>query len=72
MPTRPQNGEGSTDGEASTHAAIRSAGVLGAARGKGETGNRGRPIRSEVAASTLLMAVDRAGVGQGRMTAEAE
>jgi hypothetical protein len=55
----------------STHAAIRSAGVLGAARWKGETGNRGRPVRSEVATSTSLMAMDRAGVGQGRMTVEA-
>jgi len=32
----------------------------------------GDPSGSEVAASTPLMAVDRAGVGQGRSTAEAE
>ena len=31
----------------------------------------GDPSGSEVAASTSLMAVDRAGVGQGRMTVEA-
>ena len=31
----------------------------------------GDPSRSEVAASTSLLAVDRAGVGQGRMTVEA-
>jgi hypothetical protein len=31
----------------------------------------GDPCRPEVAASTSLMAVDRAGVGQGRMTVEA-
>ena len=55
----------------STHAVIRSAGVLGAARWKGEAGNRGRPVGSEVAASTSLLAMDRAGVGQGRMTDEA-
>ena len=31
----------------------------------------GDPFRSEVAASTSRMAVDRAGVGQGRTTVEA-
>jgi hypothetical protein len=31
----------------------------------------GDPFRSEVAASTSLMAVDRTGVGQGHMTVEA-
>jgi len=31
----------------------------------------GDPSRSKVAASTSLMAVDRAGVGQGRTTVEA-
>jgi len=31
----------------------------------------GDSFRSEVAASTSLMAVDRAGVGQGRATVEA-
>jgi hypothetical protein len=31
-------------GKQSTHAAIRSAGVMGAARRKGEAGNRGRPV----------------------------
>jgi hypothetical protein len=31
----------------------------------------GDPFRSKLAASTSLMAVDRAGVGQGRTTVEA-
>ena len=43
----------------------------GAACGKGDAGNRGRPVRSEVAASTSLSAADRAGVGQGHSTVEA-
>jgi hypothetical protein len=50
---------------------FRSAGVLDTARWKGDAGNRGRPVRSEVAASTLFVAADRAGVGQGRTTVEA-
>ena len=58
-------------GKQSTHAPVWSTGVMGTARWKGDAGNRGRPVRSEVAASTSLMAVDRAGVGQGRMTVEA-
>lgn len=54
----------------STYASVWSAGVIGTARWKGDAGNRGRPVRSEVAASTSLSAVDRAGVGQGRSTVE--
>ena len=32
-------------GKQSTHAPVRSAGVVGTARGKGKAGNRGRPAR---------------------------
>ncbi len=58
-------------GKQSTHAPVRSTGVMDTARWKGDARNRGRPARSEVAASTLLLAADRAGVGQGRTTVEA-
>ena len=72
MPTRLRNGEGRASGEAidMMHPS-RFAGVVGTARWKGDAGNRGRPVRSEVAPSTLLVAADRAGVGQGRTTVEA-
>ena len=58
-------------GKQSTRAPVWSAGVWDTARWKGDAGNRGRPVRSEVAASTPLQAVDRTGVGQGHMTVEA-
>ena len=42
------------------------------ARWKGDAQiGQGRPAPSEVATSTLLLAADRAGVGQGRPTVEA-
>jgi hypothetical protein len=67
----PTSGKAVRAGKQSTHAPVRSAGVMDAARWKGDAGNRGRPVRSEVAASTLFMAADRAGVGQGRTTVDA-
>jgi hypothetical protein len=55
----------------STRAAIRSAGVMGAARWKGEAGNRGKPVMVGGRGFDIAeMAMDRAGVGQGRITVE--
>jgi hypothetical protein len=58
-------------GKQSTYAPARSAGVVGTARWKGGSGNRGRPVGARVAASTSLRAAASAGVGQGSMTVEA-
>jgi hypothetical protein len=43
-------------GKQSTRAPVRSAGVMGTARWKGDAGNRGDPLRARVAASTSLQA----------------
>jgi hypothetical protein len=51
MPTRRENGEGCTDGEESTRAPVRSAGIMGTARLEGDPGNRGRPGAARVASS---------------------
>lgn len=72
MPTRLKDGEGSTDGEAidaRSHLIRRGNGRGTFGRVKRVIG--GDPSRSEVAASTSLLAMDRAGVGQGSMTVEA-
>jgi hypothetical protein len=45
MPTRREFGEGSTDGEESTGAPVRSAGIMGTARLEGDPGNGGDPSR---------------------------
>jgi hypothetical protein len=45
MPTRHVNGEGHAGGEASTHAPVRSTGVVGTARSEGNPGNGGDPSR---------------------------
>ena len=46
----PSLGKAARAGKQSTHAPVRSAGVMDTARWKGDAGNRGRPVRSEVAA----------------------
>jgi hypothetical protein len=66
---RERDAKAARTGKQSTYAPVWSAGVVDAARWNGDAGNRGRPVWSEV--STSLLAVDRAGVGQGRMTVDA-
>jgi hypothetical protein len=72
MPTLLPFGEGCMSGEQSTRAPARSAGVVGTARRKGGSGNRGRPVTGEGSGLNVAKAAAMAGVGRGRMTVEAE
>src|SRR3954470_24590689 len=47
MPTRLLPGKAARTGKQSTHAPVRSAGVLDTARWKGDAGHRGRPAADE-------------------------
>jgi hypothetical protein len=55
MPTRPRIGEGSTDGEVGSTAPVRSAGVVGMARRKGDAGNVGDPLGWNVSSIAAAM-----------------
>src|SRR6266536_6467215 len=59
-------------GKQPTRAPSRSAGVMGMARRKGVSGNRGRPVLNEGSGlNGAFRASVRAGVGQGHSTADA-
>ena len=64
-------GKAARTGKQSTYEPVWSTGVMGTARWKGDAGNRGRPVRIGGRGFNIALAVDRAGVGQGRMTGEA-
>ena len=71
-PTRLGNGEGRVRrGRNRRLHPLRSTGVLGTARRKGDAGNWGGPLGTRVAPSTSPWAAVPAGVGQGHSTAEA-
>jgi hypothetical protein len=63
MPTRPKCGEGRVNGEVIDTSTLRSAGVMGTARWKGDAGNRGRPVVGE---GSGLDVAKRDGLGGSR------
>jgi hypothetical protein len=71
MPTLLPFGEGCMGGEAIDTPA-RSAGVVGTARRKGGSGNRGRPVEGEGSGLNVAQGGGPAGVGQGRRSVHAE
>ena len=71
MPTLLPFGEGCMSGEAIDRSTRSIRRVVGTARRKGGSGNRGRPVTGEGSASTLRKATAMTGVGQGRMSVEA-
>jgi len=72
-PTRLNIGEGRAGWGSNRHVhPSRSAGVMGMARRKGVSGNRGRPVLNEGSGLNGAVRVSvRAGVGQGHSTADA-
>ncbi len=73
MPTHPEYGEGRVERGSNRHMhPFRSAGVVGTARVHSGSGNEGDPSRTRVAASTSLLVMATAGVGQGRTSVHAE
>src|ERR1700675_2317074 len=71
MPTLLPFGGGCMSGEAIDTRTRSIRRVVGTARRKGGSGNRGRPVKGEGSGLNVAKAAAMAGVGRGRMTVEA-